>query len=178
MMGNTFIKCFYACDDIEVRCLDDNKYKIIMPEDSIKAVKEFNNKYVMVITSPNQFIERFKNACSKKKYFNLGGYIQYLSDAEINNGDFDVNPIFIKHTTYSKQKEFRIAIIENFEFEHPLVLEKGITCSVLDKEKIINQSIVLDIGRIDDIACVLCLEDLTEHQLIVDESKNTINIID
>lgn len=70
--------------------------------------------YILILTNPNLFIERFNKAVSDENLSAKGDFIEYIDDGERREKDV----FFAKTLDYEYQKEYRIAVIGSEKIEH------------------------------------------------------------
>lgn len=186
MAGNSFIKCFYSCNTKEVTVIDDHKYLIKIPNVNKKALMDFRSDSVMLVSSPNKLIERISTECQSCGYKLFCGAVCYLNKQQMEeqtikfienfiNRKKSTHPAFYKDISYAPQKEFRFCIDKDFSFDEKHISKEGVPYFTMDKS-LANETTILNIGDISDIACILSFDDLINHPLIVDMKRETIFI--
>ena len=175
MILSTYIKCFYHFKDNDMQKINDNEYHFTISKESADELKSFHKEYALIIYDVPKFIERFNDACKRKKIISNYFYsdITYIDDEEYPKYEKELirkilgektegvtKPTFLKRKKYSAQQEFRISV--SLHMEEPPDNAIGIRPP---------RTISFSMKGIEDISTIVNLQGIIDKPYILRSSK-------
>ena len=178
VLGDSYIKCFFAYSKENIIDIFPNRIAYFIPPKSQEALIGFSEEYALIIDK-YELINRFSKFCEEYNYKYYFSDVNYLESTELeekknqivesvlNRSNTNlIHPTFYKDSKYSAQQEFRFCVTKKFELNKTQSFNNLITGTVN-----YNDSITLDLGKLDDISTLVKLKDLIDYPVIYDNKK-------
>lgn len=180
VLGDSYIKCFFAYSKENIIDISPNRIAYFIPPKSQEALIGFSEEYALIIDK-NELINRFSKSCEDHNYKYYFDDVEYLThealetkkkqiiESVINRSAVNLKHLtFYKQLKFSAQQEFRFCVKRDFDFKSTKTYNNNFLTGTINY----NDSITLDLGKLDDISTLVKLKELIDYPVIYDKKKN------